>query len=217
MKATWLGHSLVKLEGSKTVLIDPFINGNSKCPVKLSELGHIDFVAVTHAHGDHLGDAYTICKMNDATFIGCAELADDAAKHGVKSVGLNIGGSWKCDNVAFNMVNAVHSSPIGCACGYVIYMDGKRVYHAGDTALTMDMKLIGAFFEPDLSFLPIGDKYTMGMLSAIKAVEYTKTKKVIPIHYNTFPGIEAKPDVFKEMVGSRAEVLLVRPGEVYEL
>jgi L-ascorbate metabolism protein UlaG (beta-lactamase superfamily) len=96
-------------------------------------------------------------------------------------------------------------------------MDGRRLYHAGDTGLTYDMKIIGEFFEPDLSFLPIGDRYTMGVPSAVKAVEFLRTKRVIPIHYGTFPLVSADPEEFRRRVGNLAEVIILRPGDTYHL
>jgi L-ascorbate metabolism protein UlaG (beta-lactamase superfamily) len=115
------------------------------------------------------------------------------------------------------MVQALHSCEKGDPAGVVIELDGKKIYHAGDTGLTYDMKLIGEFFHPDLSLLPIGDRYTMGPESAAKAVELTQTKKVIPIHYGTFPLVEVDPEEFKKKVGNRAEVIILKPGETYSL
>jgi L-ascorbate metabolism protein UlaG (beta-lactamase superfamily) len=113
------------------------------------------------------------------------------------------------------MVQAWHSAEKGDPTGVVVELDGKSLYHAGDTGLTYDMKLIGEFFSPDLSFLPIGDRYTMGVPSATKAVEFIQTKKVIPIHYGTFPIVEADPEEFKSRVGDMAEVIILKPGETY--
>jgi L-ascorbate metabolism protein UlaG (beta-lactamase superfamily) len=96
-------------------------------------------------------------------------------------------------------------------------MDGKKLYHAGDTGLTYDMKLVGEFFRPDLSFIPIGDCYTMGIPSAVKAVEFVQTRRVIPIHYNTFPPVQCDPQEFKKRVGSLAEVIVLEPGGTYSL
>lgn len=216
MKITWLGHSAVKLEADKTILIDPFFAGPSQ-NLKANQSTGIDFVAVTHGHGDHIGDAFEICKENNATFIGGAELADEAEKFGLKALGMNIGGKIAVGGVVFNMVFAAHSANIGSPAGFVIEMNGLKVYHAGDTGLTLEMKLIGELFKPDLSLLPIGDTYTMGADMAAIAVEYLQTKKVIPIHYNTFPAINADPNVFKKKVGAKAEVIVIEPGDYFEL
>ncbi len=115
------------------------------------------------------------------------------------------------------MVQAIHSAEKGDPAGVVIEMDGLKIYHAGDTGLTYDMKLIGEFFKPDLSFIPIGDRYTMGVPSAVKAVMLIQTKKVIPVHYNTFPIVSADPEEFKKRVGDLAEVIILKPGESYTL
>jgi L-ascorbate metabolism protein UlaG (beta-lactamase superfamily) len=112
---------------------------------------------------------------------------------------------------------AHHSAEKGNATGVVVEMDGKRLYHAGDTGLTYDMKLVAEFFHPDLSFIPIGDRYTMGVDSAAKAVEFIQSKWVIPIHYDTFPIVRADPQEFKRKVGSLAEVIILKPGETFKL
>ncbi|MDD3000254.1 MAG: metal-dependent hydrolase [Candidatus Riflebacteria bacterium] len=216
MKITWLGHSAVKLEADKTILIDPFFAGPSQ-NLRAKQSTGVDFVAVTHAHGDHIGDAFAICKENNATFIGGAELANKAEKHGLKTLGMNVGGKIVVDGVVFNMVFAAHSANIGSPAGFVVEMNGSKVYHAGDTGLTLEMKLIGDLFKPDLSFLPIGDTYTMGVDAAAIAVEYLQTKRVVPIHYNTFPAINADPNQFKNKVGKNAEVIILEPGKVFEL
>lgn len=115
------------------------------------------------------------------------------------------------------MVQALHSAETGDPTGVVVELDGKTIYHAGDTGLTYDMKIIGEFFHPDLSFIPIGDRYTMGVGSATKAVEFVQTKRVIPIHYGTFPIVNTDPEEFKRRVGDTAEVIILKPGEVYNL
>jgi L-ascorbate metabolism protein UlaG (beta-lactamase superfamily) len=130
---------------------------------------------------------------------------------------MNIGGTVDVKGVKVHMVQALHSAETGCAAGVVVEMDGKRLYHAGDTGLTYDMKIIGEFFHPDLSFIPIGDRYTMGIPSAAKAVEFVQTKRVIPIHYDTFPIVKASPEEFKRRVGSLAEVIILKPGESFTL
>ena len=216
MKITWLGHSAIKIEGSKIVFIDPFLAGNPTAPIKPEEIDKADVVVVTHYHSDHLGDAFSICKKTGATLVGIHEVAVEAEKEGIKAEGMNIGGTVEVDGVKIHMVIAWHSAEKGNATGVVVEMDGKKIYHAGDTGLTYDMKLIGEFFEPDLSFIPIGDRYTMGIPSATKAVELIKSKVVIPIHYNTFPIIQANPEEFKQRVGDKSQVVILKPGESYE-
>ncbi len=217
VKLTWLGHSAVKISGSKNILIDPFISGNPSSSCQPADLKNIDYVFVTHHHADHVGDAFAICKSNNATLVAIHEIAVEAQEQNIQAEGMNIGGSIKCDKVNFHMVPALHSALKGCAAGVVVEIDGKHIYHAGDTGLTNDMRLIGDFFAPDLSFLPIGDRYTMGVKSAAKAVEFVKTKKVVPIHYNTFSLVQADPQEFKKLVGEQAEVIILQPGNSCEL
>ena len=217
MEITWLGHSGIKIKGSKTVIIDPFLTGNPAASASPDEITEADVVIVTHYHGDHLGDAFAICKQTGAIFVGIHEIAVDAEAEGITAEGMNIGGTIEAQGVKVHMVQALHSAEKGDPAGVVIEMDGKKIYHAGDTGLTYDMKLIGEFFKPDLSFIPIGDRYTMGIPSAAKAVEFVQTKKVIPIHYNTFPIVSADPEEFKNRVGDKAKVIILEPGETYNL
>ncbi len=217
MEITWLGHSGIKLKGSKTVYIDPFLTGNPVASISPDEIAEADVVIVTHYHGDHLCDAFPICKKTGATLVAIHEIAVEAQAEGITAEGMNIGGTVEAKGVKVHMVQALHSAEKGDPAGVVIEMDGKTIYHAGDTGLTYDMKLIGEFFKPELSFLPIGDRYTMGIPSAAKAVEFIQTQKVIPIHYNTFPLVSADPHEFKKRVAGKAEVIILKPGESYNL
>lgn len=217
MNITWLGHSAVKIAGSKTIYIDPFLSDNPAASMSPDEITEADVVVVTHDHSDHLGDSFAICKKTGAVLVAIHEIAVMAGEEGITAEGMNIGGTVEADGVKVHMVNALHSCDKGDPAGVVLEMDGKTLYHAGDTALTYDMNLIGEFFQPDLSFIPIGDRYTMGVRSASKAVEFTRTKKVIPIHYDTFPLVNADPNEFKKLVGDTAEVIILKPGETASL
>ncbi len=217
MEITWLGHSAVKIKGSKTIYIDPFLTDNPAASASPDDITEADVVVVTHDHSDHLGDSFAICKKTGAILVAIHEIAVMAGEEGITAEGMNIGGSVVAKGVTIHMVNALHSCDKGDPAGVVLEMDGKIIYHAGDTALTYDMNLIGKFFRPDLSFLPIGDRYTMGIRSASKAVEFTRTKKVIPIHYDTFPLVNADPNEFKKLVGDTAKVIILDPGEKYSL
>lgn len=217
MDITWLGHASVKIKGSLTVYIDPFLTGNPKAAADPAEIKDADLVIVTHHHGDHVGDAYAICNQSGAKLVSIHEVAVEAGEQGVDAEGMNIGGTIEVLGIRIHMVTAHHSAEKGDPSGVVLEMDGQTIYHAGDTGLTYDMKLIAEFFKPDLSFLPIGDRYTMGVPSAAKAVEFTGTKKVIPIHYGTWPIIESDPKEFKRLVGDLAEVIILNPGESYTL
>ena len=217
MEITWLSHSAVKIKGSRTIFIDPFFTGNPCCPTSPEAVKEADIVIVTHHHSDHLGDAFALAKKTAAVLVGIHEVAVDAQAEGLTAEGMNIGGTIEVKGVKIHMVVAHHSAEKGNSAGVVVEMDGKSLYHAGDTGLTYDMKLIAEFFHPDLSFIPIGDRYTMGVPSAVKAVEFTQTKRVIPIHYDTFPIVQADPLEFKRQVGAAAEVIILKPGGSYSL
>ncbi|MEM0353382.1 MAG: metal-dependent hydrolase [Archaeoglobaceae archaeon] len=225
MKLTWLGHACFLLEGSRRILIDPFITGNPLAPVKPSEI-KADVILVTHGHGDHLGDTVEIAKRNNAVVICIHELSRILARRDVEVMGMNIGGSVYSMGVKITMVPALHSADFedergeiistGSPAGFVVEMDGVKVYHAGDTALFYDMKLIGELYEPDIFLVPIGDLYTMGIREAVKAVELVKPKVAIPMHYNTFPLIEKDPEEFKREAEKFCKVVILKPGESYE-
>ena len=213
LEITFLGHSAVRIAGTKIVFLDPFLTGNPSASLKAADIHAADIIGVTHDHGDHLGDAFMIAKRTGAEIVAIHELANDATDQGLKAVGFNIGGTVEVRGVRFHMVSALHSAAKGVPAGLVVEMDGKCIYHAGDTGLTYDMKLVGEFFQPDLAFLPIGDWFTMGPASAAKAVEFCRARKVVPIHYGTFPVLSGDPEVFKACVGTAAEVIILTPGE----
>jgi len=217
MKIIWIGHSSVLIKGSVNIAVDPFIQQNPAAALRLEEIPKVDIVAITHDHEDHISDAFPLAKRDNATVVAMHEIAVKAAEQGLTAEGMNIGGTIDIRGAEFTMVLAVHSSYSGHPAGYIITLDGKRIYHAGDTGLTKDMEIIGELYTPDLSFLPIGSRYTMDVFQAAKAVEYIKTKRVIPIHYNTWPPIKADPDEFKRLVGKKADVIILKPGESYEL
>ncbi|UCH96589.1 MAG: metal-dependent hydrolase [Candidatus Aminicenantes bacterium] len=218
MKITWIGHSALKLEGSKTVFIDPFLSGNPVASMSLDQVTRADLVVVTHDHGDHLGDAYAICKKTGATLVSIYEIAEAGAQQGIKAEGMNVGGTVTVDGAAVSLVPAIHTAGLGgTATGAVVEMDGKKVYHAGDTALTMDMQLIGEMYQPDIGFLPIDGRFNMSPKLAAKAVELLKIPKVVPFHYDTFPLVQSSPEEFKRLVGDKSEVIIIKPGESVEL
>jgi L-ascorbate metabolism protein UlaG (beta-lactamase superfamily) len=227
MKVRWIGHAAFLLEGSKRVLIDPFITGNPTAAIKADEVC-ADLIAVTHGHGDHLGDAVEISKRCDAPVICIHELSRYLARKNVEAVGMNIGGTAEVKGLKVTMVHALHSADteedeslitMGSAAGVIIEIDGVRVYHTGDTDVFLDMQLIGELHSPDIMLLPIGDWYTMGMRGAVKAIEFVKPKVAIPMHYNTFPVIRQNPDDFKRVVnekGLNVEIVILNPGEDFE-
>ena len=216
MKLTWLGHSCVLLEGSRRVLIDPFVpDGNIPCTP--------DIVAVTHAHADHLG-----CTLDlGVKTVAMNDLAYYLKDKGLEVEPMNLGGTITIDGIEFTMTAALHSSWIedagigvygGAAAGYLITMDGVTVYHAGDTALFGDMKLIGRIYNPDIALLPIGGRYTMGPREAMIAAEFVGAPVVIPIHYNTSPKIAQDAGEFKRIIERTTDlkVVVLEPGESYE-
>ncbi len=218
MKVTWIGHSALKIEGSKTVFIDPFLTGNPVAKTSIDDVTEADVVVVTHDHGDHLGDGYGICKKTGATLVAIYEIAEEGAKQGIKAEGMNIGGTVTVDGVAVSLVPALHTAGLGgTATGAVIEMDGKKVYHAGDTGLTMEMKLIGEMYTPDIAFLPIDGRFNMDPRLAAKAVELLNIPKTVPIHYDTFPAVNSSPETFKELVGNKSDVIILKPGDSLEL
>lgn len=218
MKVTWLGHSALKLEGSKTVFIDPFLSGNPVAAIGADSITEADVVVVTHDHGDHVGDSHAICQKTGATLVSIFEIAERAAKEGIKAEMMNVGGTVTVDGVSVSLVPAIHTAGLGgTATGAVVEMDGVKVYHAGDTGLTLEMQLTGEMYEPHIAFLPIDGRFNMGPKLAAKAVELLKVPKVVPFHYDTFPLVESSPEKFKEYVGGLAEVIIIKPGESIEL
>jgi len=221
-KIRWLGHSGFEIElADKILFIDPWLTGNPLATMKVSDVKKADMVCVTHDHGDHLGDAIEICKQTGATFVGIHELGVFAEENGVKEVtGINIGGTVNVKGVIISMVQAFHSSSLGAPTGFVIKAEGKTIYHAGDTGLFGDMRLIGEIHRPDVALIPIGDYYTMGPRGAAEAVKLIKPAVVIPMHYQTFPVLEPSAESFIKIVKEKTpkvKVVALKPGEAYQL
>ena len=223
IKYTYYGHASFLLnDGTSKVLTDPFLTGNPLAAIQADE-AECDYILLTHAHGDHLGDAPAIAKRTGAMVLGIPEVLDVClqAEGDIKTHGMNIGGSVKLPFGKVRMTMALHSSGVagGIACGYVIQIGGINVYFAGDTALFSDMKLIGQKDPLDYAVLPIGDNYTMGLEDAALAAQWLNTKNVIPIHYNTWPVIAQEAGRYKEVTEgmTRAAVHIVEPGGTLEL
>ena len=231
-KITYLGHSafILTTEAGKRIAFDPFLKGNPSCPPSLVDPGHVDLVALTHGHSDHVSSAIDISNKYKApiaaTFELCSLLINDGADARLVDR-MNKGGTIEppaVPGVQLTMVDAHHSSSYdakdgktyyaGEAAGFVITLEsGRNIYAAGDTCLFGDMRLIHECFKPVLALLPIGDRFTMGPNAAAKAVEWIKPKAVIPIHHSTFPLLSGTPQRFAELLkDSETEVVALKPG-----
>jgi L-ascorbate metabolism protein UlaG (beta-lactamase superfamily) len=220
MKIKWLGHAgfLIK-DGDKTILIDPWLEGNPLAPMKAEEITEADAVFVTHDHGDHgYADAVRICKNTKATFVSIFELSNKAKEDGVENVlGGNIGGRTELNGIEIIFTRALHSSKLGQPIGFIIKLPNFKLYHAGDTGLFSDMKLLGEMYDPDIAFLPIGSLFTMGPREAAKALEFLKVQKAVPMHYKTFPSLIQDVSAFVEQAGPMIDVIVLEPGEEREI
>ena len=226
MKISYHGHSIVKIQlEEKVILIDPFITGNPLTDLKASD-EKPDVIIVTHGHGDHLGDTIDLAKRNNSLVISNFELATYLSWKGVKTHGMSIGGAYQFDFGRVKLTPAFHGTGLvtekqeiiylGMPAGVLITAEGRTIYHAGDTGLFNDMKLIGERNSIDLAFLPIGDNFTMGPEDAAIAAQFLQAKKVIPIHFNTFPPIVQDPNLFVESLKA-GQGLVLEPGEGLEL
>ena len=213
----YYGHACFMLDdGANKILVDPFLTGNPAATISEKDV-QATYILITHAHGDHVGDAPNIAVRTGATVVGIPEIVDFGGQR-VKAVGMNLGGTLKTEFGFVRMVPALHSSGIagGVACGYVIGVGGKVVYFAGDTALFGDMKLIGERDKIDYAILPIGGHYTMDPIDAARAVELLNAANVIPLHYDTWPVIKQDPEDLRRLVNN-AKVHVVKPGHSIEL
>jgi L-ascorbate metabolism protein UlaG (beta-lactamase superfamily) len=217
MKLKYFSHSSFQIttDSGLVLLIDPFLDGNPTAPVSSDQVS-ADFIVLTHAHGDHIGDSFAIADRCDPLFICVNELANYCIEKGYRAHNMHIGGSYAFDFGRLKFTIAHHGSMTpdnrygGEPAGVIFTIDQKTLYHTGDTGLFYDMKLIGEMTRLDYMLAPIGDNFTMGIDDAVKAVELADPGTVIPMHYNTFPVIEADPFEFKQKVealGKRAVVL----------
>ena len=229
MKITWLGHATFSFEfaGGEVLLLDPFIDGNPVYP-KGYEIKRADVIALTHAHGDHTGNAIPLAQKFSSKVAAIFELAGILEGKGVSNVtGFGKGGTLDLGFATLTMTNAFHSSSFkdgdtllyaGEPAGFILSAkDGPRVYCAGDTCLFGDMALIGQLHQPDIAILPIGGHYTMDPREAAYAARFLKVKQVIPMHYGTFPVLKGTPE---ELAGhlkqDGIEVLKLTPGKPHE-
>lgn len=220
MKTTYYGQSTIMIETEgKKLLFDPFITPNPAASHIDIHAIKPDYILVSHGHGDHVADLIAIQKSSGAKVICIAEIAGWLGKQGIEAHGMNIGGGFNFDFGRVKMVNAVHSSTMpdgasgGNPAGFVLYSEGKKIYYAGDTALTYDMKLLEDE-NIDWAFLPIGDNYTMGVDDAIKATGFINCKNVIGVHYDTFPVIAIdKKDAREKFIKAGINIKLPAIGE----
>ena len=226
MKITFYGQNSLHIQISdKHILVDPFISGNplSKDKVNINTL-KADYILLTHAHQDHVLDAEAIAKNTGATIVSNYEIAMHYQVKGIKVHPMNHGGSWQFDFGKVKYVNAIHTSTFadgsngGNPGGFVIEGEHKNIYIAGDTALTMDMKLIPMTTKLDLAILPIGDNFTMGIDDAILASDFVQCDKVLGVHYDTFGYIEINHErAVKKFYDAEKDLMLLAIGESIEL
>jgi L-ascorbate metabolism protein UlaG (beta-lactamase superfamily) len=225
LKVSWLSHASFLIEADQTkILIDPFVTDNPLSPVKADEV-EADFILVSHGHGDHVGDTIEIAKRTGATVVSNFEIQNWFVGQGVENAHpMHIGGGFDFDWGRVKLTIAHHGSALpdgsygGNPCGFLLTIQGKNIYHACDTGLFYDMKLIGET-GIDLAILPIGDNFTMGPDDALRAVKLIEPKQVVPIHYDTFDVIKQDPQAWAVRVQQEtsAQATVMQPGDTLEI
>ena len=222
VQLTWLGHGSFRFDtpGGKRVYLDPYLD-NPKCPENEKEPERIDILALTHGHGDHVGNSVELINQFKPTVVGIIELLNWLGEQGAElgeMPGTNKGGTRDADGVKFTMTDARHSAGgpngeyLGEPAGFVVEVEnGTKLYFAGDTDVFGDMQLIGRLYEPDVAILPIGDHFTMGPKQAAMALELLGVPRCVPCHYGTFPILTGTPEELRSMTD--VEILELQPGE----
>jgi L-ascorbate metabolism protein UlaG (beta-lactamase superfamily) len=225
---TWLGHATYRIDSpeGKRIYVDPFLTGNPACPDGEEQPERLDILAITHGHGDHLGDTVELIDRFSPQVVAQVEVKAWLKSQGSEVgelPGINKGGSQEIDGIRFTMTDARHSSSapdgtyLGEASGYVItFENGTKVYFAGDTSVFGDMQLIARIYQPDVAVLPIGDWFTMGPEEAAVALELLGVQRCVPCHYGTFPVLTGTPAKLRELA-PYVELLEMQPGETLQL
>ncbi len=227
LSITWLGHAtfFLRSPGGRRILFDPWLDQNPRCPPEWKRLRDVELMLITHGHFDHLGDALRVARDATPQIVAGVEICRWLETKGVERLlPMNKGGTVRIGEMDIVMVHADHSSSwiedgvtvyMGEPVGFVLRLEnGLTLYFAGDTALFGDMRLIGDLYHPDIAFLPIGDRFTMGPEAAAMACELVGVKMAVPMHYGTFPLLTGTPERFRELVEPRGvRVLELRPGE----
>jgi len=230
-KIVYFGHSafLVISQKGKTILIDPWLSNPVNKRTIDSVVNKVDFILITHGHGDHIGDAVEIGKRYNSEIISTFEITNYLGSKSLSRLsGMNIGGTLSREEISFTMVEASHSSTIydgeraipgGNPCGFIITLeDGLKIYHMGDTGLFGGLNYIAELYKPDIVMIPIGGHYTMGVVEASYALRILNPSIIIPMHYKTFPVIDADPEKLKELLPSelKERVKVLKPGDFLE-
>jgi L-ascorbate metabolism protein UlaG (beta-lactamase superfamily) len=223
MQYTYYGHSSFLFDfGSTRILLDPFISPNPLASsIDVNQI-ECDYIFLSHGHSDHVADAEAIGLRCNATVVGAYEVAAYYGNRGLKYHPMNIGGQWDFGTFQVKLVNAVHSSVLpdgtyaGNPVGFIFTVNGQQFYYSGDTALTMDMQLIGQRFNIDRAFVCIGDNFTMGPEDALTACEFAGTKRATAMHFDTFPYVKINHDKSQSMFQHKGiELTLPEIGQSY--
>lgn len=227
MRFDYHGHATFSLftDSGARLLFDPYFDNNPKFEGTKDDVGPVDFVLASHGHFDHFEDAVPVCKATGALLIATVEIVSFAKTQGVENVhGMNIGGAHDFPFGRVKLTPALHGGQVEgdesgrfttAPAGFLLHVDGRRIYYSGDTALITDMQLLRG--QVDVAILPIGDNFTMGPDDAAIAVDFIRPKRVIPVHYGTWPLIAQDPKEFARKVGRTSDVVIVEPGRSVEL
>ncbi|TVR62616.1 MAG: metal-dependent hydrolase [Gemmatimonadales bacterium] len=224
---TYHGHSTftIRTDDDVHIVIDPWFEGNPHTELTVDDLEDVDYIFCTHGHEDHFADALPLARKSGATLVSTFEIVMFAGEQGIENVHpMHIGGAFRFPFGRVKMTPALHGGQVHgdesgrwttVPAGFVFQLGRTRLYHAGDTALINDMRLLDG--KVDIALLPIGDNFTMGPDDAVRALEFINPRVVVPIHYNTFPLIEQDTEEFRLKVGNRARVKVMAPGAEMEL